>query len=793
MKYLALNTVALFVVLLLAALTANTGCKKNKVFKEHTVKKQSDAASVTVSTTLVEHWDDYVEALSPNFTLKDGDAALAKVVPQTMALEDKIWRSFAGKLSVSASLTDDAASEAAVEHPELRELPGLTDEQRQVGQDPMLEYLAATALYQEVQLLNRYINDAALRHDYVPYVVRLQLGVTPYARNMPYDVFTTLAFFLKPQRPEMSEQDAKTEESEQAERSATSGHAELTSLSRSKPDDARYNVDQKDVRGEHVLVAPLLVTDNLEGALKSQAMNTVRDLTLALSIMMKKVNVSGGLATYAEELNAVLGTDLNSLLTVGQVNDNAILVRLGSARQATAGYSMLPRTHNVTMLVLVGKPSQDAQGQPSRDARVDDARDDRTLSVISRTELRHARKGDLLKLSNPKCEWKDFKKKLKKHSKYVYPESREWAEYCYEGLTWHQLIDYYDWAANADFDGFEDALYDACKSMSASTRLWMEVIELARSGPYAQASLDLPEPKQPQLPQAQTVVLRDDEKAGTTTIVLQGGQDLNKGDLFATLEPATLPKPSTKSKPPKAQATPAEPTQKRKVKMAAEKIEVGPGARGYVKLTFPSLKSTAFPTIDQETVSGKLTLGIMEDSRWKDDATAECRPALEALSIGTERSRTHDHADCREYTDLSHTLVKESKPLFEMKSGTRVLRADPRGNGKFVLSLSVGKTQATDVTVQVAVTGADMAIETTDGEAVTVHASTFAATLNKGDAHRKQDFVVRLRNLSASSPVTISAKQIDGSEKKIGVEHTPLILAVETAPIRKAYGVAPAR
>jgi len=34
----------------------------------------------------------------------------------------------------------------------------------------MLRYAAATALYQEVKLLNRYVQDAAIRKDYVPYV-----------------------------------------------------------------------------------------------------------------------------------------------------------------------------------------------------------------------------------------------------------------------------------------------------------------------------------------------------------------------------------------------------------------------------------------------------------------------------------------------------------------------------------------------------------------------------------------------------------------------------------------------
>lgn len=59
----------------------------------------------------------------------------------------------------------------------------------------MLEYAAATAFFQEVKLLNRYVADAALRRGCRAYVVRLQMSVVPFARNFPLDVYSNISLF----------------------------------------------------------------------------------------------------------------------------------------------------------------------------------------------------------------------------------------------------------------------------------------------------------------------------------------------------------------------------------------------------------------------------------------------------------------------------------------------------------------------------------------------------------------------------------------------------------------------
>ena len=53
-------------------------------------------------------------------------------------------------------------------------------------------------------LLNHYVDSAALRHNFLPYLVRLQIAVTPTVAREPYDVLSRISFFARP-RPDAIE------------------------------------------------------------------------------------------------------------------------------------------------------------------------------------------------------------------------------------------------------------------------------------------------------------------------------------------------------------------------------------------------------------------------------------------------------------------------------------------------------------------------------------------------------------------------------------------------------------
>ena len=73
-------------------------------------------------------------------------------------------------------------------------LPALKINEGTAQKEPFLQYQTALSLYQEVQLLNSYVRNAARRSGYIPYIMRLQVTVLPFARNQPYDVYADIAF-----------------------------------------------------------------------------------------------------------------------------------------------------------------------------------------------------------------------------------------------------------------------------------------------------------------------------------------------------------------------------------------------------------------------------------------------------------------------------------------------------------------------------------------------------------------------------------------------------------------------
>src|SRR4030095_2771655 len=67
----------------------------------------------------------------------------------------------------------------------------------------------------------------------------------------------------------------------------------------------------------------------------------------------------------------VLGRDLNSLLTVARLSENTLRIRIGAVQEATANYAMVPRNHNITLLLMVPEGSPPLMELASRTELVD--------------------------------------------------------------------------------------------------------------------------------------------------------------------------------------------------------------------------------------------------------------------------------------------------------------------------------------------------------------------------------------------------------------------------------------
>ena len=626
-----------------ASMLLLAGCPNDDWTSEaHIPDDQSKAGSVNLAVTLVAPWATFVESLKPGLlqlhgheTL-DGDSAYKTVIPQTNVLEEKLLDALgvSAKLGLpTSSITRSATSSdndgtvtgsssvtkergpgtppectgAELATKSASGQPGVPEGSRTVAKDPMLAYNAATALYQEVQLLNRYVQNAAQKHGYYPYLVRLQIGVMPNARSQPYDVFTTLSFF-----PEADDVLALKSQLDRiktllSNKSVEIGHekkfkatlegiannpAELKKqqlnpkdvekkldgskarLNRLNEEYKGYDTEQRSIAQRYnvarnmkgvitelrkAYVLPLLVTDNLEGTLRSRSAETLRQLSFALSFLIQGFAGNVGLDKVSDKLKSALGTDINGLLTVGQVNDNSILVRLGAARQPGSDYGIIPRTHNISLLLMV--PNEFANGENF----------DPSVKVVGRSTFRHATKGTPLKKRDFRAEHTEVAAALAA----IYPElskgkNDEEPKVKLSEDDTHDLLGY---IFRNDFPGFQNHLTRTLQLKKAPARVaWIVVTENLLNSELSGANFDLPRRVVAALPgnTAQAVLFLDDGKSAMVTR-LTGGRGMVPERMQAALE---LGLEGVGAKLP----------------IFAKKIEVGDGGRNPV-LTFDSAKA----------------------------------------------------------------------------------------------------------------------------------------------------------------------------------------------------------
>ncbi len=313
----------------LLPLLATLGCSSSRPFWDAArAADQREAGSVHLAVLAVAPWSHYAAALQPDFRL-DAEQARREVLRETRSTYDQSTR----MLGVDAGVT---------ENPEENDLVGGKGGPVRTGtllaggeagrNEAMLEYQAAASLFQEVQLLNRSIRDAAIPTGYRPYLVRLQITLLPRRRNAPYDAYTTLSFF-------------SPASGEDAERAADEP---LVATLRGDP------AERRGLAGDGPVVLPLVATDNLETSRASRSQQDLSNLSLAFLGFPGDFATSLSAELFQQELQAqVAGRDLNGLLTIGRVSENTLRVRIGAMQQASARHAMVPRNHAVTLLLMV--------------------------------------------------------------------------------------------------------------------------------------------------------------------------------------------------------------------------------------------------------------------------------------------------------------------------------------------------------------------------------------------------------------------------------------------------------
>lgn len=305
--------------------------------EERKAESFDEVGSVHTAVVSVVPFELMQSKLEPGFELKGDDAfkkALA-VTSRTRSSADNATSYLLG-IALGAAPVAPAASAAsaagtrppgatlppagAASAPEMAELS---------GHNAQLVYQLATALKQEVEMLNNYVRDAPRKAGYSPFIVRVQVAVRPRARYTPFDAEVELGFGCKGG-------------------SCVSGKAE------DKP-----------------VVVPLLVTDSMDVGSVSSMQRNLAQIGLAIGAMRGRFGVLSDFGSRSEDLLAGLGWQYDSVMNVARKDEQTLSVRMNAMPTGYARFEMVPRVHNVTVLLLLPdppRPSDSAAASKGPDA-----------------------------------------------------------------------------------------------------------------------------------------------------------------------------------------------------------------------------------------------------------------------------------------------------------------------------------------------------------------------------------------------------------------------------------------
>ena len=296
-----------------------SGCESLNIVEQNTANSYEEVGSVNLAIVSQLPFSKYREKLKPKFKIDSAQTLLDKAVSRTIISTDSTIKQDTFSLGITRELPkDDSTSENLVRVSNPPSTPNATDGIKDIGLQQkngefstpalaeMQKYWAATALYQEIQLLNHYLDNTALDgFEEKAYIVRIQLTTWPKRRKLSYDTYVDLGFF--------------------------------------------DGVGNKDVH-----VYPLLVSDSLETALRRGSVEQIRQLALNLKLEAVKKGIGLGGSNFSDTLQQIVGNSVNSLLSVTKSNDNTLRVRIGAEHNGASGYAITPRSHYITA-VITGK------------------------------------------------------------------------------------------------------------------------------------------------------------------------------------------------------------------------------------------------------------------------------------------------------------------------------------------------------------------------------------------------------------------------------------------------------
>ncbi|MFM0598158.1 hypothetical protein [Paraburkholderia dilworthii] len=366
------------------------------------IETRDQAAGVLISSRAIR-WQDIASNLQPGFQIT-GTTALTQVAPVTQEAQLATLNALGINISAGAlvgpfrnpaSGSYAETTPSSVPSPQAPSgiplgatLPSAATPNTSFAIDPMLQYTAANALFQLVQLINADLTSSPFTHDYVAYVVRLKLTVVPYRENLPYDLFARISFF--PDHICSTVATSKTTDSSSLTSAENGSKPEASNKAGAKGKSTEdTKPDSVSCVAQMPLVVPLLVTDDIQRAASSAAAESAKQLALALEILAPYAQGTASANSVKQQLQSLSGQNYDSILTVGRDNENTLLVRVGAAYQTVAASltdkkksapqntrSLVGQNYDVSTIVLVPRDYFTQRTDPNKFGLVVDEQSD---------------------------------------------------------------------------------------------------------------------------------------------------------------------------------------------------------------------------------------------------------------------------------------------------------------------------------------------------------------------------------------------------------------------------------
>ncbi|MGD1097716.1 MAG: hypothetical protein ABSB35_37730, partial [Bryobacteraceae bacterium] len=286
---------------------------------------QDEIGFAKVSNISAARWEDVQASLAPNFSLAANDAlsqvALTSLteaqasnrvtigsltIQYTNPAEGQIA---IGKATTSASPVPTTSAPLAAASPQA--IPSLIIPQISASPVPIdaaMRYELAASLFQEVQMLNAYVQYASRRRHDIPYLVTLDVSLFPYSPAAAVNAQVLVSF------------------------------AGIN-------DAGRVQFFPE--------VVPIILSEDVQTEVLAR--NTERAISTAAAAAGAYGPVSGqaNIADALHTISEINGIETNTLQMVGSAGVGTLIVRFGASYSPIYQYALAPQTRRIHCLVLI--------------------------------------------------------------------------------------------------------------------------------------------------------------------------------------------------------------------------------------------------------------------------------------------------------------------------------------------------------------------------------------------------------------------------------------------------------